>query len=248
VSTFYGSAPVFVNLLRSPGIDSKLAGPVRQPYLKNRPAGLHRLAESILGIDSWASKTFTNTGPILHLQAECSFVFLILYDMTIFTRSALSRQDVFRLSPNRHGKFPNALHSHPSSQSTINLSREDYSWGGEGIFPRSRGSIHRHLRKRLTVVKTFSKTRGLKRNVVYLCWPIAPSYSSPNAGVWGEGGGDCGVSANEYFGVLWRSTSIFILWVRRRKKIDYLGSSQLNKKRCIKQIFIMTDFLLISPT
>ncbi len=37
-------------------------------------------------------------------------------------------------------------------------------------------------------------TRGLQRDVIYLCWPIAPSYSSPNAG---EGVG-CGVWASEY--------------------------------------------------
>ncbi len=28
--------------------------------------------------------------------------------------------------------------------------------------------------------------RGLQRDVVYLGWPIAPSYMSPNAGGWGE--------------------------------------------------------------
>jgi hypothetical protein len=33
-----GSEPVFVNLLRSPGIDSQPGGPVRQPYLTYRPA------------------------------------------------------------------------------------------------------------------------------------------------------------------------------------------------------------------
>ncbi len=38
--------PVFVNLLRSSGIDSHPGGPVRQPYLLYRPAMLHRLAES----------------------------------------------------------------------------------------------------------------------------------------------------------------------------------------------------------
>ncbi len=31
--TFYSSEPVFVNLLRSPGIDSPHSGPVQQPYL-----------------------------------------------------------------------------------------------------------------------------------------------------------------------------------------------------------------------
>ncbi len=40
------SEPVFVNLLRSPGIDSQPGGPVQKPYLSYRPAMLHRLAES----------------------------------------------------------------------------------------------------------------------------------------------------------------------------------------------------------
>jgi hypothetical protein len=62
--------------------------------------------------------------------------------------------------------------------------------------------------------------RGLQRDVVYLGgWPIAPSYTSPNAGGWGGGG--CGVSGYEYScahhvnwspNKLWRSTSIFNLW------------------------------------
>ncbi len=38
--------PVFVNLLRSPWIDSQPDGPVRQPYLLYRPAMLHRQVES----------------------------------------------------------------------------------------------------------------------------------------------------------------------------------------------------------
>ncbi len=39
------------------------------------------------------------------------------------------------------------------------------------------------------------ETRGLQRDVVYICWPIAPPRNtSPNAG----GGGSCGASANEY--------------------------------------------------
>ncbi len=59
---------------------------------------------------------------------------------------------------------------------------------------------------------------GVYKDVVYLGWPIAPSYTSPNA----DGGGSCGVSANEYSCVhhvtwspnkLWRSNSIFNLWV-----------------------------------
>jgi hypothetical protein len=39
--------PVFVNLLRRPGIDSQPCEPVRQHNLSYRPARLHRLAESI---------------------------------------------------------------------------------------------------------------------------------------------------------------------------------------------------------
>jgi hypothetical protein len=35
--------PVFVDLLRSPGIDSQPGGPVRQPFLSYRSARLHRL-------------------------------------------------------------------------------------------------------------------------------------------------------------------------------------------------------------
>jgi hypothetical protein len=42
--------PVFVNLLRSPGIDFQTFGPVRQPYLSYRLARLHRLAKSIPGL------------------------------------------------------------------------------------------------------------------------------------------------------------------------------------------------------
>ena len=42
--------PVFVNLLRGPGIDSQPGGPVRQPYLSYRPARLHRLVETTPGL------------------------------------------------------------------------------------------------------------------------------------------------------------------------------------------------------
>ncbi len=39
--------PVFVNLVRSPGIDSHPCGPERQSHFSYRPARIHRLAESI---------------------------------------------------------------------------------------------------------------------------------------------------------------------------------------------------------
>jgi hypothetical protein len=38
---------VYVNLLRSPGIDSQPGGPVQQPYLTYRHTRLYRLAEAI---------------------------------------------------------------------------------------------------------------------------------------------------------------------------------------------------------
>jgi hypothetical protein len=55
--------------------------------------------------------------------------------------------------------------------------------------------------------------RRLQGDVVYLGWPTAPSYMSPNAGK----GGSCGVSsANENSFTqepkVWRSNSIFNLW------------------------------------
>ncbi len=45
-----------------------------------------------------------------------------------------------------------------------------------------------------TVYIEYQRSRESQRNVVYLGWPIALSYMSPNA----EGRGNCGVSANEY--------------------------------------------------
>jgi hypothetical protein len=44
---YYSTEPVFLNLLRCPGIDSQPGETVRQPYLTYRTARLHRLAELI---------------------------------------------------------------------------------------------------------------------------------------------------------------------------------------------------------
>jgi hypothetical protein len=51
---------------------------------------------------------------------------------------------------------------------------------------------------------------GLQRDVVYFSWPIAPSYTSPNAGGLVGGGGGCWVSATEYTAVniMWHGTHI----------------------------------------
>ncbi len=50
------------------------------------------------------------------------------------------------------------------------------------LFSSARRGFRKHDRK-----VVFVMLRGLQRDVVYLCWPIAPSYMSPNAGgSWGE--------------------------------------------------------------
>jgi hypothetical protein len=54
--------PLFVKLLRSPGIDSQPGGPLRQPYLTYRRARLHWLAESIPWNRLLGSLKFTNSG------------------------------------------------------------------------------------------------------------------------------------------------------------------------------------------
>jgi hypothetical protein len=56
------SESVFVNFLRSPGIDCQPGEPVRQPYLSYRPARLIRLAESIPRNRFVGSLCVTNTG------------------------------------------------------------------------------------------------------------------------------------------------------------------------------------------
>ncbi len=58
-----GPEPEFVNLLRSPGINSQLGVPVRQPYLTYHtdPSGYIGWRNRFLGIGSWAPQTFTNS-------------------------------------------------------------------------------------------------------------------------------------------------------------------------------------------
>jgi hypothetical protein len=80
-----------------------------------------------------------------------------------------------------------------------------------------------HLLQRCSDLLFFMLIRGSLRDVVYLGWPIAPSYMSPNVG----GGGGCvglrSLSQNEYNcahhvkwspNKLWRSNSIFDLVLR----------------------------------
>jgi hypothetical protein len=56
--------PVFVNLLRSPRIDSQPGRLVRQPNLicRTGPPSYISRRNRFLGIDSWVPLTFTNTG------------------------------------------------------------------------------------------------------------------------------------------------------------------------------------------
>jgi hypothetical protein len=46
--------PVFVDLLRRPGIDSEPGGPVRNPACRTGPPGYIGGRNRFLGIDSWA--------------------------------------------------------------------------------------------------------------------------------------------------------------------------------------------------
>ncbi len=50
-SPYFLSEPVFVNLLRSPGIDSLPGAPVQQPFLTYRPLGYIGWNNKFLGID-----------------------------------------------------------------------------------------------------------------------------------------------------------------------------------------------------
>jgi hypothetical protein len=66
---FFISEPKFVNLLRSPGIDSEPSGLVKQPYLTYWPARLHRLSESI----PW--NRFFGSIPVLHKRSQIRALF-----------------------------------------------------------------------------------------------------------------------------------------------------------------------------
>ncbi len=75
---------------------------------------------------------------------------------------------------------------------------------------------------------TMGQTRGLQRDVVYLGWPMAPSYMSPNAREWGS----CGFKAvHRSPNNFWRSNSIFNIWVRvrgRRHRISLMMEAAKN--------------------
>jgi hypothetical protein len=64
-----------------------------------------------------------------------------------------------------------------------------------------------------------SVIRGLQRDVVYRGWPIAPSYMSPNAGGVGGVAGfqPMSTAVHRSPNKLWRSNSIFNLWLCCRK-------------------------------
>jgi hypothetical protein len=63
--------PEFVNLLKSPGIDSQPGGPVRQPYLTYRPARLYiGWRNQFLKINSCAPSKFKNTGTVMYVSRD----------------------------------------------------------------------------------------------------------------------------------------------------------------------------------
>jgi hypothetical protein len=67
--------------------------------------------------------------------------------------------------------------------------------------------------QRKTCWCTFDFPRGLHRDVVYLCWPIAPSYMSPNAGGGGVAGSQpMSAAVHRSQNKLWRSNYIFNLF------------------------------------
>ncbi len=68
------SEPVFLNLLKCPGIDSQPGGSVRQPYLTYRPVRLCSLAESIHWNRFLGSLNDYKYGLCMHTQSD--FVFL----------------------------------------------------------------------------------------------------------------------------------------------------------------------------
>ncbi len=96
------------------------------------------------------------------------------------------------------------------------------------------------------IIWPYNSPRGLQRNVVYLCWPIAPSYLSPNAGGRGELRGLsqwvqlCTWSPNK----LLRSNSIFNLCntvVRTANE----GSLRIRYK-CLVSMYVFPEMKLFS--
>ncbi len=72
-----------------------------------------------------------------------------------------------------------------------------YSWLHTSSLIKKKTCLKLLVLKLKTVQDCRPWNRGLQRDVVYLGWPIAPSYGSPNEG----GGRSCGVTANKYSGI-----------------------------------------------
>jgi hypothetical protein len=70
------------------------------------------------------------------------------------------------------------------------------------------------------------ETGVIPSDVVYLCWPIAPSYLSPNEGGWGGVAGSQPMSTTVHRSPnkLWRSNSIFFTYDMRERGRRGLGS------------------------
>ncbi len=87
-------------------------------------------------------------------------------------------------------------------------------------------NVRRFYYRRVVKLKTgfcerdLDQTNGLQRNVVYLGWRKAPLYMSPHTG---KGGGVVGsqpisTAAHRAQIKIWRSNSIFSLWIRTNEQ------------------------------
>jgi hypothetical protein len=91
--------------------------------------------------------------------------------------------------------------------------------------------------------------KGLQRDVIYLGWPIAPSYMSPMRGEGGMMGLSQWVQLHKWSPKkLWRSNSIFNIWVVVPYRLDrYLFAVWTNMKfSCKKHVSVSAQYCRIN--
>ena len=207
-----------VNLLRSPGIDSQPGGPVRQPNLTYRPARLHdpygqTPCSSASSNQKAADSTVYSVQVLYDPYGQTLFFYLLQsegcwqykYSMIpMFRLLALLPPPIRRMLTVQCTSTLWSLYS--GSWLSFHLQPHGLEHCGEhrhkdDIHASHQGQVWHLLIQRVT-----------KRDVVYLIWPIAPSYMSPNAGREGRGLSQwvqlCTRSPNK----LWRCYSTFSLW------------------------------------
>jgi hypothetical protein len=96
---------VFLNLLRSPGIDFQPGGRYDNPFCRTRPACYMGWLNRFLGIDSWAPYTFTNTGSDINSGSLFLRSYLRFF-LTLVTQWAL-HLIIHALSSHTEPKFVN---------------------------------------------------------------------------------------------------------------------------------------------